>query len=64
MQNTAFESDKEKQPKPEQGQPQEKPVREKEISITDQSSDEPKVEKDISRQRRAEVQNPLMHESY
>ena len=38
--------------------------REKEFSNTDQSSNEPQVEKSNPRQRRAEVQNPLMHESY
>lgn len=41
-----------------------KPHREKEVSTIDQSSNEPTVEKSIPRQRGAEVQNPLMHESY
>jgi hypothetical protein len=38
--------------------------REKEVPITQQSSDEPSVEKATPRQHRSEVQNPLMHESY
>ncbi len=45
-------------------QDNEQPVRDKEISIEQQSSNEPNVEKTVNRQRRAEVQNPLMHESY
>lgn len=43
---------------------QSQPTREKEVSADQQSSNEPEVEKTVLRQRRAEVQNPLMHESY
>ena len=54
---------REKKPEvPVQGETQ--PTREKEIPTHQQSSDEPNVEKAVNRQRRAEVQNPLMHESY
>lgn len=42
----------------------EQPIREKEISIDQQSDHQPETEKSVPRQRRAEVQNPLMHESY
>lgn len=43
---------------------EEQPVREKEVSVDQQSANDPDIEKSVTRQRRAEVQNPLMHESY
>jgi hypothetical protein len=58
MSNQPTEIKKERDPK------SVKPAREKEVSTTQQSSDEPSIEKSSSRQRRPEVQNPLMHESY
>ncbi len=41
-----------------------RPTREKKISIDKQASNEPEVEKSIPSHQRAEVQNPLMNESY
>ena len=42
----------------------EKPNREKDVSTSQPSSNEPEIEKSVQRQPRTEVQNPLMHESY